>query len=249
MTCEETQHLLDAYVDDELDWSLQIAVNIHLQECVHCARVLSSLRSLVSALKRATLTFKAPQRLKAKVEADIQRAHSGTHPSFGRWLWAGTAAAVVLVVALAWFYSVTPRNSSPETQLVAEVISSHVRSMMADHVTDIPSSDTHSVKPWFVGKLDYSPPSRDLSSQGFPLVGGRMDYLDNQPVAALVYRRNQHLINLFVWPVNQGRPVPETRSTVRGFNLIHWTQDGMTFWLISDLEPVQLSACAALLKG
>jgi anti-sigma factor RsiW len=248
MTCEETQHLLDAYVDNELDWSVQIAVNIHLQECVHCAHVLSSLQSLVSALKRAALTFKAPQRLNAKVEADIQRAHSGTHPSFGRWHWAGIAAALVLVIALAWFYSATPRNSSLETQLVAEVISSHVRSMMADHVTDILSSDTHNVKPWFVDKLDYSPPTRDLSAQGFPLIGGRMDYLDNRPVAALVYRRNQHYINFFVWPVDQGQAVPETRSTVRGFNLIHWTHDGMTFWLISDLEPAQLSECAGLLK-
>jgi anti-sigma factor RsiW len=135
-----------------------------------------------------------------------------------------------------------------EAQLVGEIVSSHVRSMMVNHMADIPSSDTHNVKPWFADKLDYSPPARDLTAQGFPLIGGRMDYLENRPVAALVYRRNQHLINLFVWPTEQSRTMPETRSTVRGYNLIHWTQGGMTWWLISDLEPAQLSECAVLLK-
>lgn len=248
MTCEETQLLLDAYVDGELDRQVKLAVDGHLQGCAHCARILSSLRSLVSALKRAALTFKAPPRLKAKVQADIQRASPGVRRSFAHWHWAGTAAAVLLIVALALIFSAPATKPSPETQLIGELMSSHVRSMMADHLTDIPSSDTHNVKPWFANKLDYSPPAKDLSAQGFPLIGGRMDYLEDRPVAALVYRRNQHLINLFVWPVNQGRPVPETRLSVRGYNLIHWTQGGMTFWLISDLEPEQLSACAALLK-
>ena len=248
MTCEETQLLLDAYMDGELDRQVKLAVDGHLQGCVHCARILSSLRSLVSALKRAALTFKAPPRLKAMVQADIQRASPGVRRSFAHWQWAGTAAAVLLIVALALIFSAPATKPSPETQLIGELISSHVRSMMADHLTDIPSSDTHNVKPWFANKLDYSPPAKDLSALGFPLIGGRMDYLDNRPVAALVYRRNQHFINFFVWPVDQGQTVPETRSTVRGFNLIHWTQNGMTFWLISDLELVQLSACAGLLK-
>jgi anti-sigma factor RsiW len=119
---------------------------------------------------------------------------------------------------------------------------------MASHLTDVPSSDTHTVKPWFADKLDYSPPAKDLSAQGFPLIGGRMDYVENRPVAALVYRRNRHFINLFVWPVDLGQTMPDIRSTVRGYNLIHWTQDGMTYWLISDLEPAQLNECAGLLR-
>lgn len=117
---------------------------------------------------------------------------------------------------------------------------------MADHLTDVSSSDTHNVKPWFAGKLDYSPPARDLSLQGFPLLGGRVDYLQDRPVAALIYQRNQHLINLFVWPANES--TPESRLVLRGYNLIHWEKSGMTYWLISDLNPEELTQCAGLLK-
>ncbi len=248
MTCEETQHVLDAYVDGELDKSVQRAIENHLQGCLDCASVLSSLKSLVSALRNGALRYKAPQHLKARVQAGIQRANPNVHHSFAHWQWAGAAAALVLIVALAWVVPALTTKSSPETLLTGEIISSHVRSMMASHLTDIPSSDTHSVKPWFADKLDFSPPAKDLSAQGFPLIGGRMDYLENRPVAALVYRRNQHLINLFVWPADQNQTMPETRSAVRGYNLIHWTQGGMTYWLISDLEPAQLSECAALLR-
>jgi anti-sigma factor RsiW len=248
MTCEETQLLLDAYVDGELDRRAMRAIDIHLQGCAHCASILASLQSLVSAVKRAALTFKAPPHLKAMVQADIQLADSSVRRSFAHWHWAGTAAAVLLAVALILILSAPATKPPLEAQLVGEIISSHARSMMANHLTDIPSSDTHNVKPWFAGKLDYSPPAKDLSAQGFPLIGGRMDYLENRPVAALVYSRNQHLINLFVWPVDESRTMPETRSAVRGYNLIHWTRDGMTFWLISDLESAQLSECAGLLR-
>jgi anti-sigma factor RsiW len=248
MTCEETQHLLAAYVDDELDRQVKLAIDAHLQGCPHCARILSSLRSLVSALKRSALPFKAPPHLRAKIQANIRPAHSSVNRSFARWHWAGSAAAVLLTVALVLILSSTTTKSSMETQLIGEITSSHARSLMANHLTDVPSSDTHTVKPWFAGKLDYSPPAKDLSAQGFPLIGGRMDYLENRPVAALVYRRNQHFINLFVWPVDPGRTMPDTHSAVRGYNLVHWTQDGMTFWLISDLEPAQLNECAGLLR-
>jgi anti-sigma factor RsiW len=247
MTCEEARRLLDAYMDDELDSPVGLAIESHLQACLGCASVLSSLRSLVSALEKGALRFKAPQHLKAVVRAGIQQANPKVHHSFAQWHWAGTAAGVVLIVALAWIILTQTTKSSLETQLMKEIISSHVRSMMANHLTDIPSSDTHNVKPWFADKLDYSPPAKDLSARGFPLIGGRMDYLENRPVAALVYRRNQHLINLFVWPADQGLTMPEIRSAVRGYNVIHWTQGGMNYWLISDLNPAELSDCAGFL--
>jgi anti-sigma factor RsiW len=247
MTCEETQHLLDAYVDGELDRQVKLVIDGHLHGCAHCASILASLRSLVSALKRAALPFKAPPHLKAQIQA-IQPTHTSSQRSFARWLWAGSAAAVLLTVALVLIFSARTTESSLETRLIGEIVSSHARSLMANHLTDVPSSDTHTVKPWFADKLDYSPPAKDLSAQGFPLIGGRMDYVENRPVAALVYRRNQHFINLFVWPVELGQTMPDIRSTVRGYNLIHWTQDGMTYWLISDLEPAQLNECAGLLR-
>lgn len=248
MTCEDTQHLLDAYADGELDRPIKLAIENHLEGCLDCAGVLSSLRSLVSALGNEALRYKAPPHLKAMVQAGIHRANPKVPNSFAHWQWVGAAAAVVLIVALAWVVLARTAKSALEAQLVGEIVSSHVRSMMVNHLADIPSSDTHNVKPWFADKLDYSPPARDLTAQGFPLIGGRMDYLENRPVAALVYRRNQHLINLFVWPTDQSGTMPETRSAVRGYNLVHWTQSGMTYWLISDLEPSQLSECAALLR-
>jgi anti-sigma factor RsiW len=248
MTCEETQHALDAYVDGELDWSMRRSIESHLGGCRDCARFLSNLKSLVSALRNGGLRYKAPQHLNAMVRTGEHREHPNVRRSFAHWQWTGAAAAVLLIIALTGVVPSRTRESSLETQLTGEIISSHVRSMMASHLTDIPSSDTHNVKPWFADKLDYSPPTKDLSAQGFPLIGGRMEYLENRPVAALVYRRNQHVINLFVWPADESRTKPDTRSAVRGYNLIHWTQGGMTWWLISDLEPAQLSECAALLR-
>jgi anti-sigma factor RsiW len=118
--------------------------------------------------------------------------------------------------------------------------------MMAAHLTDVTSSDSHNVKPWFADKLDYSPPVKDLSAQGFPLIGGRMDYLESRPVAALVYRRNQHVINLFVWPADES--TPQSRLALRGYNLVHWDQSGMTYWLISDLSTDELMECGRLLR-
>jgi len=119
---------------------------------------------------------------------------------------------------------------------------------MADHVTDVASSNSHTVKPWFSGKLDYSPPTKDLTEQGFRLIGGRLDYLDNRPVSALVYQRSQHLINLFVWPSNGPATREQEQLSRQGYNLIHWTRPGMTYWLISELNPTELNECARLLK-
>jgi len=120
--------------------------------------------------------------------------------------------------------------------------------MMANHITDVASSDRHTVKPWFGGKLDYSPPVKDLTEQGFRLVGGRLDYLDSRPVAALVYQRSQHYINLFVWPSNKTGIKEGDQITRQGYNIIHWTQSGMSYWLVSELNLTELSECARLLK-
>ena len=139
-------------------------------------------------------------------------------------------------------------RSAEETLLVNDIVSSHVRSMMANHVTDVASSNSHTVKPWFSGKLDYSPPTKDFTEQGYRLIGGRLDYLDNRPVAALVYQRSQHFINLFVWPSDDTAAGKEEQLARQGYNLIHWNQSGMTFWLVSELNLPELEECARLLK-
>jgi len=190
------------------------------------------------------LRFAAPQRLKKNVQAAIREASPAVRRSIFKWRWASAVAAAVLIVVV----GIQSVKRSEETLLVNDIVSSHVRSMMANHITDVASSDRHTVKPWFGGKLDYSPPVKDLTEQGFRLVGGRMDYLDGRPVAALVYQRSQHLINLFVWPSNNTAIKQQDQLTRQGYNVIHWTQAGMSYWLVSELNLTELTECAQLLK-
>jgi anti-sigma factor RsiW len=248
MNCKETKSLLNAYVDGELDSAGSVAVETHLRGCTSCLAEVENLHSLASTIENGSLRFKCPSHLKRKVEGAIRAANPQAKSSIFYWRWASALASLVLIVALTWTVTTHRSKSSEEGLLVNDIVSSHVRSMMANHVTDVASSSSHTVKPWFNGKLDYSPPTRDLTQQGFPLIGGRLDYLDNRPVAALVYRRNQHFINLFVWPSNDSATEKEEQLARQGYNLIHWDQAGMTYWLVSELNQPELQECARLLK-
>jgi anti-sigma factor RsiW len=243
MTCRETKNLLNAYVDGELDSAGSLGVEKHVQGCASCLTDVENLHALASEIENGGLRFTAPQRLKTNVQAAISEANPAPTRSIFNWRWASAVAAAVLIV----FVSMQWLRPSQE-MLVNEIVSSHVRSMMANHITDVASSDRHTVKPWFGGKLDYSPPVKDLTEQGFRLVGGRLDYVDSRPVAALVYQRSQHLINLFVWPSNNTVTKQEDQLTRQGYNLIHWTQSGMSYWLVSELNLAELGECARLLK-
>jgi anti-sigma factor RsiW len=181
----------------------------------------------------------------ANVAAMRLRAAQPTSP----WRSFAMAACLLLAVGLSsgttWYFA-----ASEQQDVVAQqVVASHVRSMLGDHLTDVASSDHHTVKPWFGGKLDLSPPVVDLTTQGFPLVGGRLDYLDRRPVAALVYRHNQHVINVFVWP-EQGVAVPRaTPAALQGYQLRHWRQGDLTFWAVSDLNPTELDGFEKILRA
>jgi anti-sigma factor RsiW len=247
-TCKETKGFLNAYVDGELDSAGSLAVETHIRACAACLSDVENLHALASAIENGSLRFKAPARLKRNVLGAIRAANPEARSSVFYWRWASVMASAVLIIALTWVGIAHRAGSSEETLLVSDVVSSHVRSMMANHVTDVASSDSHTVKPWFSGRLDYSPPTKDLTEQGFRLIGGRLDYLNNRPVAALVYQRSQHFINLFVWPSN-GPAIREQEQLARqGYNLIHWTRSGMTYWLISELNLTELNECARLLK-
>jgi anti-sigma factor RsiW len=244
----ETRNLLNSYVDGELDSAGSLEVESHVQRCASCLAELENLHALGSAIQNGGLRFKAPRHLKKNVQSAIQAANPGVSRSFFNWRWAAGTAAAVLIVGILWGVMLRRAETSQEALLVDNIVSSHVRSMMANHITDVASSDSHTVKPWFGGKLDYSPPTKDLTSQGFRLIGGRLDYLDNRPVAALVYQRSQHFINLFVWPSNAPESRQSDELTRQGYNIIHWTASGMTYWLVSELNLIELRECARLLK-
>jgi anti-sigma factor RsiW len=250
MECKNAQSLIAGYMDQELDPVRSLEIEDHLHGCVACSQAYENHQVLSKGLRTGSLYFKAPTDLQKRIQRSVRQAAKAESPS--RWLswsWvrmaAPMAAAAIVLLALVQFL----RGPSTEEILTREVVSSHVRSLMANHLADIPSSDQHTVKPWFNGKLDFSPPVQDLAKQGFPLVGGRLDYVDNRPVAALVYQRDKHLINVFVWPSDKSAAAETARVTRQGYNLFHWNRSGMNFWVVSDLEERQLQEFVQLLQN
>jgi anti-sigma factor RsiW len=238
MSCAYVERDLDAYLDRELDGAAATAARVHLSECVACRRRVAE-RETLSGLVRAAPYYSAPDRLRARVLAQT------TRPRSGRILaWAAAAALFISVgTAMSVWHSASTRGHT----LAQAVVDSHVRSMMATHLVDVASTDQHTVKPWFVGKLDFAPPVVDLASIGFPLVGGRLDYLGGRPVAALVYERRKHTINVFVSPSPDDAFARAYVQSVRGFHVHHWIRDGMSLWAVSDLNDSELTQfCQAL---
>ena len=251
MDCSKAQILLHPYRDGELDLVTSLGVEEHLRSCAACALSHKNLEALRAGLSDGALYFTVPASLKTRVRASVRRADTSGARSFTltprRW-W-GMAAALALVMLLGWNIS-RARPAPPVGALVAqEVVASHVRSLMGSHLADVVSRSQHTVKPWFGGRLDYSPPVKDLAAYGFPLIGGRLDYLDGRPVAALVYRRQKHLINLFVWPAKAGNGERTDAVTSQGYNVLHWDESGMTFWAVSDLNAAELSGFERLLQA
>ena len=248
MSCAKPRELVHAYLDGELDVVRSVEMEEHLKECTTCAGAYESQRSLRSELSVQELSFKAPPSLHKRILKTVRTEANGQRRSwaFGwRWLSAAVPVAAVAVLALA----VLPLlGRGGDDRLIDELVSGHVRSLMVEHLTDVASSDKHTVKPWFDGKLDFSPAVVDLADHGFPLLGGRLDYLEDRPVAALVYGRHKHFINLFVWPTATSSPATERTLSRHGFTVIHWSTGGMTYWAVSELNPAELGEFAALVQ-
>jgi anti-sigma factor RsiW len=247
MHCEEAQRLIHSYVDGELDFPRRLEIDRHLDACQACKRERHAWFDLRFAVREQVPYFSAPpalaQRVRSMVREQTSRKPRAASPP---WLWLAAAAAFVLVVALTTKMEFLP---SREPLLAQEIIAGHVRSLMADHLTDMVWTDYKTVGPWFVERLGFAPPIDDLAGEGFPLVGCRLDYVDGRRVAALVYQRRLHYINLFVWPSSDPRSEKVLQDKRKGYNLLDWNQDGMTFWAVSDLATDEMQALARLLQN
>lgn len=241
MTCDDTTLLLNAYLDDELDAAQSAAVVRHMHECNACAARYSGYVTLHKALAQPALYRRAPdalrQRWSTPPAATIAPAPRARRWSLGLAAAAGFAGALLLVSPLA--FREARQADAREGAIVADVISGHVRSLQQQHLMDVASTDQHTVKPWFAGKLDFSPRVKDLTSEGFPLVGGRLDAIDGHAVAALVYRRRLHVINLYQWPA-EAAPATQQETQRHGYTVIRWAGDGMQFAAISDVSETDL---------
>jgi anti-sigma factor RsiW len=251
LNCRETQTLIHGYVDGELDLMKNLEIEQHLQECPACAQAHTSLRAVLAAIKNSSLYFQTPPGLAKRVQSSVRRASRAdrTPRVRPRRLFA-VAASLALIIAAGWGLVRVLTAHSDDVFLTQELVANHVRShMLPSHLFDVASTDPHTVKPWFEGKLDFSPPVKDLAGQGFPLVGGRLDYLHNRPVAALVYQRRKHSINLFIWPSSTGSETATLRVTRQGYHMFQWTHSGMTFWAVSDLNERELQEFVRLIRG
>ena len=249
MRCEETRDLIHAHVDGELDVINSLEVERHLQDCDQCSQTYQAIRSLKPAIGNGAVRFEPPAAFERRLRSALRRENQTPRRSFVvSWRWILAAVSVVIVIGLVWAAAPQFNRRSESDLLAQEIVSSHVRSLMADHLTDVPSSDQHTVKPWFDGKLDFSPPVRDLKDQGFSLNGGRLDYIGGRPVAALVYQRRQHSINVFIWPTTDAGTTTQSVSETHGYNVIRWSTGGMSYWAVSDLNMDELRQFVQLLQ-
>jgi anti-sigma factor RsiW len=249
MTCEQARPLLSAYTDRELDLVSSLDLEHHMQACAGCAALRRQHEDVRAAAAAAPLLFTPPKGLERRVRTAVRR-EAGRSAWFAApgWRWAAVPVAATLAALLSWTVAVQ-RPGSSETPLLAELVSGHVRSLMVDHLVDVASSDQHTVKPWFNGKVDFAPPVTDFTAEGFPLVGGRVDYIAGRPVAVLIYRRRQHTINVFIWPSAKDDAEQPRPAAFEGYHLLRWSASGLTFWAVSDVNSADLESLAQLFQG
>jgi anti-sigma factor RsiW len=255
VTCELTQRFVPGYMDGELDLVRTIEMETHLKDCPACAQKLENQQEMRDAMRRCSLAYAAPAVLRDRIQSSL-RASIGVEvqgrrikwPSLRIWQWAGAVAVLALFSLSGWQLTARLRAPSSDQRIAGEVFSSHVRSLEANHLMDVVSTDQHTVKPWFDAKLDFSPPVEDLASEGFPLVGGRLDYLEGREVAALIYQRREHFINVFVWPNPTGSNSTQPIQSRQGYHIVRWARGGFQCWAVSDVAASDFADFVRLLE-
>src|SRR3981189_279345 len=237
MTCDEAEILLHALIDGELDAGHAREVEEHIASCPRCAAQLRAYRELSKAVAGADLRYAAPPELRRRIEASLPQARVPNRRAVLRGFGFGS---VVSAIAATGLVAIILR-SDDEAHIESEVVSAHLRSLQAGHLTDVLSTDQHTVKPWFNGKLDVAPPVIDLTAQGFTLIGGRLDYVDARAIGAVIYKRRSHVINLFVAQTANTQHRPAKTETVQGFNIRRWSERGLNYWAISDIGADELT--------
>jgi len=251
MRCEEVRDKLSAFLDDELDPARGEVIEEHLNTCRECADALGQMKGLSTRLRTEVPYYRASDSLRSRVgqaawSTSAKREKGDSRRSVFGGGWLAAAATIVVILGGVWIFA-SIQGQAVVASTEREVVSSHIRSLMANHLTDVASTDQHTVKPWFNGKLDFSPSVTDLAASGYPLIGGRLDYLHGRPVAALIYQRRKHWINVFTWPEQGTRDQMETAKTQQGYHVIHAARGGMDYWIVSDVNAQELSEFARLL--
>jgi anti-sigma factor RsiW len=258
MNCDDSRVYLPAYLDDELGVAESLLVQKHLSECGDCRRTQDQQHALRTVLRDPDLAahpsadfakrIEAAVRQAAKQEASSQRPSWFETLRFGSFRWIPAALVLVLTTAMGALFVMNRLRTSHDQLIAGAVLAGHIRSLQADHLVDVPSSDRHTVKPWFQGKLDFSPPVPDLSELGWTLIGGRLDYLDGRPVAALIYKR-MHNINVFLWPNHGSADDAIRQEDAQGYQILHWNGAETTYWVVSDLNNAELLELGRALRG
>jgi anti-sigma factor RsiW len=233
MACEMSNTHLHAYLDGELDAAGMAGFEQHLNTCAECAASLAAEESLRRSLQQAELYEGAPESIRQKLQAASSTSLPRNSVYPGAWRWLAVAAALIFATLSGWRMFSPPINSLQQAAWTTTLLDAHLRSLQPGHLTDVESTDQHTVKPWFEGKLDIAPPVNDFSGDGFPLLGGRLDVMEGRTVAALVYRRQKHIVNLFVWKSQDSMPFSDSGGR-QGYHWVAWKKDGFMFCAVSD---------------
>jgi anti-sigma factor RsiW len=236
MACEHADTLVHGYFDNELDALRAAEFESHLEQCPECVAALDALQSLRSTISVAEPYEKMPASLRQKILTGLNVGATNVvmpRRTITNWQWLAIAATLLLLIDGGWRVASLNRIGNRETMMAAAIVDAHLRSLQPGHLTDVISTDQHTVKPWFDGKVDFAPPVRDFAQQGFPLQGGRLDVVGNRSVAALVYGRRKHVVNVFIWPSSEKDAARRTGS-VQGYQWVEWRKQGMEFYAVSD---------------